>query len=103
MGGKRGHPWDVIRKIEIPRSASLNRFADIPFVLDQLEGWLETHPDIQAMADLKTCGISGHSFGALTTQVLAGQMFPTENGDLISFHDKRFQSGLPIVLCPLTI
>jgi len=34
--GKPGHPWDVIRNTHIPRKASLDRFLDIPFVLDNL-------------------------------------------------------------------
>ncbi|HOO50089.1 MAG TPA: hypothetical protein PLK94_02255 [Alphaproteobacteria bacterium] len=34
--GKQGHPWDVIRNTHIPRHATLNRFKDVPFALDQL-------------------------------------------------------------------
>lgn len=92
--GKEGHPWDIIRKMQIPRSATMNRFYDVPFVLDQLPAWLENHPEIGEQADLKTLGMSGHSFGALTTQVMAGMMFPDEKGRLVNMRDTRFTSGI---------
>jgi predicted dienelactone hydrolase len=92
--GKKGHPWDIIRKSHIPRSASLNRFHDVPFVLDRLPGWMEAHPDIGLHADLSTLGMSGHSFGAMTTQVMGGMMFPDEQGKLRSFKDTRFKAGI---------
>jgi predicted dienelactone hydrolase len=44
------------------------RTLDIRFILDELPGRAELQ-----QADLSRIGMSGHSFGALTTQVLAGQ------------------------------
>lgn len=92
--GKPGHPWDVIRKTNIPRSATLNRFQDVPFVLDQLPEWMENHPSIGDICDLDNMGMSGHSFGALTTQVMAGMMFPDEQGKLRRFRESRFKAGI---------
>lgn len=92
--GKPGHPWDIIRKASIPRSATLERFADIPFVLGHLEAWMEAHEDVAVHADLKTIGMSGHSFGAMTTQVMCGMMFPDEEGKLRSYKQDIFKSGL---------
>lgn len=92
--GKPGHPWDIIRNTHIPRSATLNRFGDVPFVLDRLKDWMAQHPDMAALADLSTLGISGHSFGAMTTQVMAGMLFPDESGKLRSFKEPRFKSGI---------
>ena len=92
--GKAGHPWDIIRKTKISRKATLNRFADVPFVLDQLPCWMEEHPKIGEQTDLKNMGMSGHSFGALTTQVMAGMMFPDEGGKLRRFRDERFKAGI---------
>ena len=46
MEGKDGHPWDIIRQMNIPRSASLDRFKDVPFALDQLPAWMEAHPEV---------------------------------------------------------
>lgn len=92
--GKKGHPWDIIRKAEIPRSATLDRFADIPFVLNSLETWMAQHPDVNAHADLERLGMSGHSFGAMTTQVMAGMLFPDEKGRLRSFKQPVFKAGI---------
>ena len=92
--GKPGHPWDIIRDMKIPRAATLNRFQDIPFALDNLPDWYATQPEINALVDLDTIGMSGHSFGSLTTQVMAGMMFPDEKGVLRRNRDARFKAGI---------
>lgn len=92
--GQKGHPWDIIRATHIPRSVSLNRFADVPFMLDQFPAWMEAHPEIVEHVDLSTMGMSGHSFGALTTQVMAGMMFPDESGKLRRSREARFKAGI---------
>lgn len=71
--GKAGHPWDVIRATHIPRHATLDRYRDVPFALDRLFDLDRDHPDIAARVDLARIGMSGHSFGANTTQIMAGQ------------------------------
>lgn len=94
--GKPGHPWDIIRSLEIPRSATLARFADIPFVLDNLPAWVtaEAGADTAGMVDMTRIGMSGHSFGAMTTQVMLGQRFPDEAGILTDYADPRFACGI---------
>lgn len=92
--GKPGHPWDIIKATHIPRSMTLARFADVPFVLDNLEEFLAHHPDIHGRIDLNTIGMSGHSFGAMTTQVMCGQQFPDEQGILQDYSDPRFAAGI---------
>lgn len=92
--GKPGHPWDIIRDMKISRETTLNRYKDIPFVLDNFVAWLEQYPEIKDIADLSTMGVSGHSFGALTTQVMAGMTFPDEKGNLLSFKENRFKAGV---------
>ena len=54
----------------------LDRFADVPFIIDQLELWNadETHP-VFGKLDLEHLGMCGHSFGAVTTQGMMGQKF----------------------------
>lgn len=92
--GKPGHPWDIIRATKIPRGATLERFKDVPFLLDQLPAWMAAHPEAGALADLLNIGMSGHSFGAMTTQVMAGQLMPDENKVLTSYRDPRFKAGI---------
>ena len=62
-------------------AASLENFQlrvrDVPRVLDQLEAWNRKagHP-LAGRLDLRHVGMSGHSFGAQTTQAVSGQSFP---------------------------
>jgi predicted dienelactone hydrolase len=62
-------------------AASLKNFQlrvhDVPAVLDQLEAWNRAagHP-LAGRLDLRRVGMSGHSFGAQTTQAVSGQSFP---------------------------
>ena len=92
--GKPGHPWDILRNVAVTRETTLNRFKDVPFVLDSLHGWAADNPELGEQMDLTNLGISGHSFGAMTTQVMAGQRFPDEDGKLIQMKEERFKCGI---------
>lgn len=93
--GKDGHPWDVIRATHIPRSATLERLKDVPFALSQLDTL-----DIAPFMDMTRIGMSGHSFGALTTQVMAGQR-RGRGARQYSLFEERFKAG--IVYSPVPV
>ena len=66
------------RMAAMQRAASAENFllraGDVPAVLDQLDAW--NRQESQALAgrlDLEHVGMSGHSFGAVTTQAVSGQ------------------------------
>lgn len=69
------------RMAAMREAASLENFQlrvrDVPAVLDQLEAWNRAagHP-LAGRLDLGHVGMSGHSFGAQTTQAVSGQSFP---------------------------
>ncbi len=68
------------------------RVKDVPFVLDQLE--LLTKADGHVLAgrlDLTRVGMSGHSFGAVTTQAVSGQLAVRGN---FSFTDQRIKAAI---------
>lgn len=68
------------------------RVKDVPAVLDQLELWNKANDHTLAgRLDMKHVGMSGHSFGALTTQAVSGQ---TTAGDRISLVDKRISAAI---------
>lgn len=92
--GEAGHPWDILRKTKISREMTLNRMYDVPFLLDQLENWSQQKPEIGQHMDMKRIGMSGHSFGAMTTQVMAGMVIPDEEDELISLRDERLSCGI---------
>lgn len=86
--GKPGHPWDVIRATHIPRSATLQRFKDVPFALSKLSTL-----DIAPFMDMSRIGMSGHSFGGMTTQVMAGQR-RGYGARQYSLFENRFKAGI---------
>ncbi len=53
------------------------RVRDVEAVLDQLEAWnSQSSHTLAGRLDLKRVGMSGHSFGAMTTQAVSGQSAP---------------------------
>ncbi|MCU0962385.1 MAG: dienelactone hydrolase [Pirellulaceae bacterium] len=55
----------------------LLRVQDVPAVLDQLAVWhTEAGHELHGRLDLDHVGMSGHSFGAVTTQAVSGQSIP---------------------------
>jgi predicted dienelactone hydrolase len=68
------------------------RAEDVPAVLDQLDRWNRLDGNVLAgRLDLKQVGMSGHSFGAVTTQAVSGQ---TAAGGLVSFTDVRIKAAI---------
>lgn len=57
------------------------RVIDVRFVLDELARRVEARDPLLGPADLSRIGMSGHSFGAITTQAIAGQSYgPSARG-----------------------
>ena len=72
------------------------RTGDVPAVLDQLEKWnKESGQALASRLNLAQVGMSGHSFGAATTQAVSGQSFPLVGP---KFTDPRIKAAL--VLSP---
>ena len=71
---------------------AVNRYLDVKVILNQLEKWNEQsdHSLFQAL-DLQRLGMSGHSFGANTTQAVSGQQFPQQK---LNFTDERIDAAL---------
>ena len=71
----------------------LLRVRDVPAVLDQLARWqLASGHDLRGRLDMARIGMSGHSFGAITTQAVSGQTFPAG----IVAADPRIKAALPM-------
>jgi predicted dienelactone hydrolase len=69
----------------------LLRVQDVSAVLDQLEDWSkDTAHAFAGRLDLKRIGMSGHSFGAVTTQAVSGQVAPSGKG----FTDSRIKAAV---------
>lgn len=73
----------------------LLRVQDVPAVLDQLETWNKDDKHFLAgRLDLQRIGMSGHSFGAVTTQATSGQAYKLGKG----FTDARIKAA--VVMSP---
>jgi predicted dienelactone hydrolase len=92
--------WRGQRPAQAPlamkQAASLPNFmlrvADIPAVLDQLTRWnTEELHALRDRLDLTRIGMSGHSFGAVTTQAVSGQSLPVGGA---RFTDPRIKAAL---------
>ena len=77
------------------------RVKDVPVVLDQLTVWQKErgHP-LAGRLDPGRVGMSGHSFGAITTQAVSGQS--TRMGGA-RFTDPRIRAALPMSQSPPTM
>ena len=78
------------------QAASLDNFLlrvqDVPAVLNQLEIWNTDKTNLLAgRLDLKKVGMSGHSFGAVTTEAVSGETMPVGGQQ---FTDPRIQAAM---------
>jgi len=81
----------VLQKAANPQSF-MQRVFDVAAVLDQLLVWNKASGDtLSGRIDLDRVGMSGHSFGAVTTQAVSGQA--TANGRQM-FLDKRIDAAI---------
>jgi predicted dienelactone hydrolase len=70
------------RMSSMRQAASLQNFMlrahDVHAVLDALTSWnSDSQSPLAGRLDLQKIGMSGHSFGAITTQAVSGENFPT--------------------------
>jgi predicted dienelactone hydrolase len=84
------------RMAAMERAASLENFRlrakDVVVVLDRLQEWnIEEGHVFSGRLDMKHIGMSGHSFGAVTTQAVSGQTFL---GGRVSFTDERIKAAV---------
>lgn len=92
--GKPGHPWDILKQVKVSRETTLNRMYDVPFVLDCLYENAFESDELFKIMDFNRIGMSGHSFGAMTTQVMAGMLFPNKDRVLTDLYDPRIKAGI---------
>ena len=83
--------------VRTPRLA-MDRSADVRFVLDRLEKLQTEQGPLKGRLDLKRIGMAGHSFGAHTTLVVAGQVAVLPGGREISQADPRIK--VAVIMSP---
>ena len=87
-----------LRRMFAPKKAASSknfmlRVKDVSAVLDQLENLnQESDSPLSGKLDLSRVGMSGHSFGALTTQAVSGEKIPL----LASVTEPRIKAAMPL-------
>lgn len=92
--GKNKSPLQRMQAMRAAASPQnfLRRVKDVRAVLDQLDDWNKTDGhELAKRLDLRKVGMSGHSFGAMTTQAVSGQMI--EQGTAL-FTDARIAAAV---------
>ncbi len=70
----------------------LRRIRDVHAVLDALASWnSESQNPLAGRLDLQEIGMSGHSFGAVTTEAVSGENFPISG---TKFTDPRIKAAI---------
>lgn len=72
------------------------RAGDISFVLDSLQQLCEHIPELKGRMDDSCIGVGGHSFGAFTTQLVAGASVPMPDGRRLTLADERPKAFIAI-------
>ncbi len=105
--GSDAHVWQNAQRpaLALRQAASaeqyLARVNDVRFVLDELQRRTLTAADWARLADVARIGMSGHSFGAVTTLAVAGRGVAksarqeTAGGNLADAHPRAFIAFSP--------
>jgi predicted dienelactone hydrolase len=86
----REERMEAMRDAATPSNA-IKRAADVEATLDALAEWATPGHALAGKLDLTRVGMSGHSFGAVTTQLVAGQRAPIVGA---RFTDPRIDAAL---------
>lgn len=89
-------PMQAIREAAIRPENAVNRSRDVSFVLDEMIRLKKAPGPFQGCVDLDKVGLAGHSFGANTTLVAAGQVFLLPGGQTVGFSEPRIKAAIPM-------
>lgn len=87
-------PMESMRQAAIRPENAVNRARDVSFVLDEMARLNSTPGLFQGRVDLGKVGLAGHSFGANTTLVAAGQVFILPGGRTVGFAEPRIKAAI---------
>lgn len=88
-------PADIMKALAAAArdlSAARARFEDVPFALDSLAAMNGAAGPLHGRLDLARIGMSGHSYGAVSTLVAAGQRLGPRGG--FQFKEPRFKAAI---------
>lgn len=89
----KANPQAALREATKSAEIAKNRPLDVSFALDQLTKENAAPGPLRGKLDLEHVGMAGHSFGAWTTLVIAGQRLGL---GLASLADRRVKAAIPM-------
>ncbi|HYA48508.1 MAG TPA: hypothetical protein VEG35_02310, partial [Burkholderiales bacterium] len=90
------HPIQALRQAAIRPENAVNRVRDVSFVIDEMTGLAAAPGLFERRVDLGKVGLAGHSFGANTTLVAAGQVFVLPGARTVGFSEPRIKAAIPM-------
>jgi len=93
---EQARPMPAMKQAAADPMNAVNRVRDVSFVIDQMEKLNAGPGDLKDRVDLGRVGVAGHSFGANTTLVAAGQIFLLPGGRELGFADPRIKAAVPM-------
>jgi dienelactone hydrolase len=93
--GQKNAKEQMAKAAKEPKNA-INRPLDVSFAIDQLTAMqADKESPLSGRLDLGHIGMAGHSFGAITTLMIAGEAATkADDGKLLS--DQRIKAGIPM-------
>lgn len=85
-------PMKNMRKAAFDPKNAINRVDDVRFTIDRLEAMNKTDKTFRGMIDMNRIGAAGHSYGANTSMMIAGQKAAVNTGLGRSFADPRIKA-----------
>jgi predicted dienelactone hydrolase len=92
----QARPMQSMRRAAADPQNAIDRARDVSFVIDQMEKLNGEEDVFRDRIDLGRIGVAGHSFGANTTLVAAGQIFILPGGKELGFSDPRVKAAIPM-------
>jgi len=92
----RDQPMPSLREAAIRPENAVNRARDVSFVLDEMARLNGAPGLFQGRVNPERIGLAGHSFGANTALVAAGQVFILPGGQTIGFVEPRIKAAIPM-------
>ncbi len=93
--GKK-QPLAEMKKAAASGMNAVERARDVSFCLDRLEALNREEGPLKGLIDVDRVGMAGHSFGAHTTLLMAGQLMILPQGRELSFADERIKAAIPM-------
>jgi predicted dienelactone hydrolase len=92
----QANPMEAMRQAAADPQNAVNRARDVSFAIDEMARSNGQSGPFQGRVDLTRVGVAGHSFGANTTLVAAGQIFVLPGGQTLGFADRRIKAAIPM-------